>query len=82
MFERVSADDLMSLASKRHPPPLQVGAVLILDAPGELDIGGLRTVLQQRISAVPRLRQRLQKVRSVAGGRSGSMTLASPSTIT
>ena len=62
MFERVSADDLMSLASKRHPPPLQVGAVLILDAPGELDIGGLRTVLQQRISAVPRLRQRLQKV--------------------
>jgi diacylglycerol O-acyltransferase / wax synthase len=62
MFERVSADDLMSLASERHPPPLQVGAVLILDAPGELDIGGLRTVLQQRISAVPRLRQRLQKV--------------------
>jgi WS/DGAT/MGAT family acyltransferase len=62
MFERVSAEDLMSLASKRHPPPLQVGAVLILDAPGGLDVGLVRTVLQQRISTVPRLRQRLQKV--------------------
>jgi diacylglycerol O-acyltransferase len=62
MFERVSADDLMSLASRRHPPPLQVGAVLILEAPGELAVGGLRTVLQQRIAAVPRLRQRLQRV--------------------
>ena len=62
MFERVSADDLMSLASRRHPPPLQVGAVLILEAPGGLDVGLVRTVLQQRISAVPRLRQRLQKV--------------------
>jgi diacylglycerol O-acyltransferase len=62
MFERVSADDLMSLVSQRHPPPLQVGAVLILDASNGLDIGPLRTVLQQRIWAVPRLRQRLQKV--------------------
>jgi diacylglycerol O-acyltransferase / wax synthase len=62
MFERVSADDLMSLASRRHPPPLQVGAALILQAPGDLDVGGLRTVLQQRIAAVPRLRQRLLKV--------------------
>jgi WS/DGAT/MGAT family acyltransferase len=62
MFDRVSADDLMSLASRRHPPPLQVGAALILEAPGELDVGGLRTVLEQRIAAVPRLRQRLQKV--------------------
>ncbi len=62
MFERVSADDLMSLAPRRHPPPLQVGAALILEAPGELDVGGLRTVLQQRIAAVPRLRQRLQRV--------------------
>ena len=62
MFERVSADDLMSLASRRHPPPLQVGAVLILDENGGLDISSLRTVLQQRIAAVPRLRQRLEKV--------------------
>ena len=62
MFERVSADDLMSLASRRHPPPLQVGAVLILDVRGGLDISSLRTVLQQRIAAVPRLRQRLEKV--------------------
>ena len=62
MLERVSADDLMSLASRRHPPPLQVGAVLIFDVRGGLDIGSLRAVLQQRIAAVPRLRQRLEKV--------------------
>ena len=62
MFERVSADDLMSLASRRHPPPLQVGAVLVLDVRGGLDSSSLRAVLQQRIAAVPRLRQRLQKV--------------------
>ena len=62
MFDRVSADDLMSLAPRQHPPPLQVGAVLILDTPGDLDVAALRTVLQQRIVAVPRLRQRLQKV--------------------
>jgi diacylglycerol O-acyltransferase / wax synthase len=62
MFERVSADDLMSLASNRHPPPLQVGAVLVFDVRGGLDVGSLRAVLQQRIAAVPRLRQRLQKV--------------------
>ncbi len=52
----------MSLASGRHPPPLQVGAVLILDAPGGIDLDSLRTVLQQRIAAVPRLRQRLERV--------------------
>jgi hypothetical protein len=52
MFERVGADDLMSLASRRHPP-LQVGAALILDVRGGLDISSLRTVLQQRIAAVP-----------------------------
>jgi diacylglycerol O-acyltransferase / wax synthase len=62
MFERVSADDLMSLAARRHPPPLQVGAVLVFDVRGGLDVGSLRVILQQRIAAVPRLRQRLQKV--------------------
>ena len=62
MFERVSADDLMSLAARRHPAPLQVGAVLVFDVRGGLDVGSLRAVLQQRIAAVPRLRQRLQKV--------------------
>jgi WS/DGAT/MGAT family acyltransferase len=62
MLERVSPDDLMSLASRRHLPALQVGAVLILDVPGGLEFASVRTVLQQRIAAVPRLRQRLQKV--------------------
>ena len=82
MLERVSADDLMSLAARRHPPPLQVGAVLIFDVRGGLDVGSLRAALQQRIAAVPRLRQRLERSRSAADGRSGSMTPASTSTIT
>ena len=42
----------MSLTSRRHPPPLQVGAVLILDVRGGLDISSLRTVLQQQRIAV------------------------------
>jgi diacylglycerol O-acyltransferase / wax synthase len=62
MFERVSADDLMSLAPRRHPPPLQVGAVLIFEVRDGLDVGSLRAVLQQRIAVVPRLRQRLERV--------------------
>ena len=82
MFERVSADDLMSLASRRHPPPLQVGAVLILDVRGGLDISSLRTVLQQRIAAVRVCGNGWRRSRSAADGRSGSMTLASTLTIT
>jgi hypothetical protein len=35
----------MSLASGRHPPPLQVGAVLILDVGSGLDSISLRAVL-------------------------------------
>jgi hypothetical protein len=52
----------MSFASRRHPPRLQVGAVLILDVRGGAGHQFFRTVLQQRIAAVPRLRQRLGKV--------------------
>lgn len=62
LIDRVTADDMMSLASRRHPPPLQVGAVLILDVRGGLDVGSLRAVLRERVAAVPRLRQRLTKV--------------------
>lgn len=60
--ERVSADDLMSLASERGSTPMQVGAVLILDASEPLDRGLVADAIARRITAVPRLRQRLVKV--------------------
>ena len=59
---RVSTDDLMSLASERGSTPMQVGAVLMLDAAAGLDPGLVADVLGHRITAVPRLRQRLVKV--------------------
>ena len=56
---RVTADDLMSLVSERESTPLQVGAVLTLDARGGLDPSRAFDILARRITAVPRLRQRL-----------------------
>lgn len=61
-IERVSADDLMSLASERGSTPMQVGAVLMLDARESPDLGLVVDAIADRITAVPRLRQRLLKV--------------------
>ena len=61
-FERVSTDDLMSLASERGSTPLQVGAVLMLDASESLEPGLVADALADRVCAVPRLRQRLVEV--------------------
>lgn len=58
-ISRVTADDLMSLVSERSSTPLQVGAVLLLDAPDGLDPAQTLELLARRITAVPRLRQRL-----------------------
>src|SRR5665811_786122 len=61
-FERVSADDLMSLATERGSTPLQVGAVLTLDASESLEPRLVADALADRVCAVPRLRQRLVDV--------------------
>ena len=61
-FERVSTDDLMSLASERGSTPLQVGAVLMLDACESPEPGLVADDLADRVCAVPRLRQRLVNV--------------------
>jgi diacylglycerol O-acyltransferase / wax synthase len=61
-FERVSPDDLMSLASERGSTPLQVGAVLMLDGSESLEPGLVVDALAERVCAVPRLRQRLVEV--------------------
>lgn len=60
--ERVSTDDLMSLASERGSTPMQVGAVLILDTCEGLDPADVVAALADRVAAVPRLRQRLVRV--------------------
>jgi len=61
-IDRASADDVMSLVSDRGDPPLQVGAVLLLDVREGLDPAQLREELSRRVAAVPRLRQRLIRV--------------------
>src|SRR5664279_3406044 len=61
-FERVSTDDLMSLASERGSTPLQVGAVMMLDASESLVPGLVVKAIADRVCTVPRLRQRLVEV--------------------
>jgi len=58
-IERVSADDLMQLASDTNRAPMQVAAVLVLGGRAALDLPAVRAAIAERISAVPRLRQRL-----------------------
>jgi WS/DGAT/MGAT family acyltransferase len=60
--QRVSTDDLMSLASERGSTPMQVGAVLMLDTQAGLDPESLAEAIADRVRAVPRLRQRLVRV--------------------
>ena len=58
-IDRASGDDVMSLVSDRHDPPMQVGAVLQLDVGDDLDPAQLSEVVKRRLTAVPRLRQNL-----------------------
>jgi diacylglycerol O-acyltransferase / wax synthase len=58
-IDRVSGDDVMSLVSDRHDPPMQVGAVLLLDVGDDLDAAQLTEVVKRRLTSVPRLRQTL-----------------------
>ena len=59
LIERASPDDLMLLASDVGPAPMQAGAVLVLDAGPDFDLAVAKATLAARITAVPRLRQRL-----------------------
>ena len=59
MIERASANDMMQLATDVGPVPMQVGAVLVLAPEPGLDPDVARTVLSERLTRVPRLRQRL-----------------------
>ena len=56
-FQRASSNDLMELVAESGSAPMQVAAVLVLA--GAPDPATVRAVLDERIRAVPRLRQRL-----------------------
>ena len=56
-FDRVSTNDLTTLATDRGQVPMNIGAVLTLA--GETDPHDVVAQLAQRLAAVPRFRQRL-----------------------
>ena len=58
-IQRTTGNDLMALAIESAVAPMQVAAILVLDRP--VDTAALRSALAGRITAVPRLRQRLQR---------------------
>ena len=57
-IDRLTPDDHVALATDVGPVPMHVGAVLVLDR--RLDPGELAARLEERLPAVPRMRQRLQ----------------------
>ncbi len=57
-IDRATAEDVVSLATDVGPAPMQVGAVLVLDA-ATLDIGQTKAAIAERISVIPRLRKLL-----------------------
>jgi diacylglycerol O-acyltransferase / wax synthase len=59
--DRASPADLMQLATGRGAAPMHVGAVLILDTGPGWSVAQAREQLGERITAVPRLRQRLHR---------------------
>ncbi len=61
-FQRLGAGDVQAWATDVGPVPMNVGAVLILDAGPDFDLAGARRVLATRLAAIPRLRQALVEV--------------------
>lgn len=64
-IDRATGEDVVTLETDLGTVPLQVGAVLVLD--GGLDHSQLLEVLDRRIRAIPRLRQRLERTPLGAG---------------
>jgi diacylglycerol O-acyltransferase len=59
--ERLSPSDVMELACDVTGTSMQVAAILMLDTPG-LHVAVAQEALEHRVTAIPRLRQRLLKV--------------------
>lgn len=60
-FDRIGPQDAQQLATDVGPVPANVGAVLLLDPPAQVDADALARVLARRATAIPRLRQRLRR---------------------
>ncbi|MGV1028005.1 MAG: wax ester/triacylglycerol synthase domain-containing protein [Dermatophilaceae bacterium] len=66
-LERIGPDDLMQLASDVGPAPMNVGALLVLDAAPGFDVTAAQAELGRRLGRIPRLRQRLVRLPWVLG---------------
>ena len=66
--DRASASDRAFLAMDRGPVPSHVAAVLLLEPDAGFDPAVVAAVVEQRIRAVPRLRQRLVRTPLGCGG--------------
>src|SRR5688500_10767502 len=66
-IERASPSDVVTLATDRGPAPMNIGAVLIIDAASDLDFSTVRSILEGRLPRVRRLRQRLLKMPFMGG---------------
>jgi diacylglycerol O-acyltransferase / wax synthase len=60
-IERASSGDLMQLAVEESPTRWHAGAILMLETTRTLDPARLTDALDERLGAVPRLRQRLRR---------------------
>jgi diacylglycerol O-acyltransferase / wax synthase len=67
-WDRVSSNDQMVLATDVGSVPMQVGAILMLDAASSLSPAAVRDAISHRIRGLPRLRQRLVRAPIGAGG--------------
>lgn len=61
-FQRLGSGDVQVWATDVGPVPMNVGAVLALDAGPDFDLAGARRLLEARLAVIPRLRQRLVEV--------------------
>ena len=60
-IERISAMDLTVLATDRGPVPMNIGAVLEFNQHDGPSLAEVRTLLAERLPAIPSLRQRLHR---------------------
>src|SRR6478752_5588010 len=61
-FDRLGPGDLTMLLTDRGQVPMNTGAILVFDAAYEPGPEALRAVLADRVAAIPRLRQRVQRL--------------------
>ena len=58
-IERTSPNDLTTLATDHGAVPMNIAAALLIDGGSDLGLPTVRSLLEQRLPRVPRLRQRI-----------------------